>query len=489
MWYGSLMSRIHRADDFIGSLGIEAYRVGGSVRDEIIGRTPKDADYIVRGVDLLYLANILNTAGCKVTPIVARDKAHLGWRTSIRGVGLVEIVLPRVERSTGSGRDMEIVVDESLSLATDAKRRDFTFNALYKGVGPGYPKTAAEGGVADPTGNGLYDLQHRMIRTTHPDSFADDPLRILRALRFVSTLDADLARDTEVQMYYLAQEVTGLTDKGVSGTVYDELSKLLMGQAPAKALRIARDTGVLAVVLPELRPMLGFDQGSRYHDLTTDEHTFKALETAAKVDAPLRVRWALLFHDAGKPETAWEGKDGRTHYYAQKGDVVDPWDGHLNIDHEEQSEWLWREAAHRLNVPKSMRDDVARIVRDHMIPTKTKNPATRVRRMRVKYGDSLLRDLLLHRTCDLSGKGVKVALNHIEHIAKMERLRNESERDNVPASVKDLEINGHDAKAAGIQGRAIGSTLARILDEVVCDPTDQTLSREWQMTRLEALAK
>jgi tRNA nucleotidyltransferase (CCA-adding enzyme) len=118
-------------------------------------------------------------------------------------------------------------------------------------------------------------------------------------------------------MLCFANCVDGMTAKGyASGTLYDEFCKILMGDRPHTALRHARDTQVLQFAMPEIWPMCGFDQGSRYHDLTTDEHTFVALETAAHVDAPLRVRWALLFHDAGKPDTAWKGDDGRMHYYA-----------------------------------------------------------------------------------------------------------------------------------------------------------------------------
>lgn len=476
MWYASCpMSRIYLADNFIGSLGMEAYRVGGSVRDEIIGKRPKDADYIVRGIRMDELGRELVRKGCKIAPLEARNKAMLGWFASIPEVGRVEIVLPRSERSTGSGRDMEITVDPALPLAEDAKRRDFTFNALYKAVGPGYPKKAVEGGVIDPTSYGLYDLQHRIIRTSHPDSFEDDPLRILRALRFVSTLNADLDPETRAQMFLLADQVTGLTDKGVSGTVLDELSKLLMGQCPAKALRIARDTGVLAAVLPELAPILGHDPESRYHDLDTDEHTFKALETAAHVGAPLRVRWALLFHDSGKPDVEWVGDDGRKHYYARLDS---------ERDHEVASSERWLRAATRMNVPKTLRKDVNTLVLHHMIPTKTRNPGGRVRRMRVSFGDDLLRDLLLHRTCDLSGKGSKVALNHIEHIAKMERMRQEAADAGVPASVADLQINGKDAIEAGHAPRWIGQTLGVVLDDVVTDPTPLKLSREWQYEQM-----
>jgi tRNA nucleotidyltransferase (CCA-adding enzyme) len=497
------MTRIEEADNFIRGLGVEAYRVGGSVRDEVMGRRPKDADYLVRNVGMSDLGTMLALAGAKPSKIVARDMAHLGYRAAVRGVGLLEIVLPRVENNAGEGRKQNIVVQPGLTLEEDARRRDFTFNALYKIVS--HPENlhttttltngTAVDDVLDPLGSGLYDLEHRIIRTTHGDSFRDDPLRTLRALRFVSTIDADLAEETRTQMAWHADAVTGYTKNGVSGTVLDELKKLLMGQCPAAALRIARDTGVLANLLPELAPMLGFDQGSRYHDLTTDEHTFKALETAAHVDAPLRVRLALLFHDSGKPETAWKGSDGRTHYYApsdkQWHEVIAaqhsaPWRERPQ-DHEIVSARLWDEAAKRLNVDKTLRDDVRALILNHMVPTKTKNIGTRVRRMRVKFGDELLRDLLLHRTCDLSGKSGRVALNHIEHIAKMERIREEAQAAGVPASVKDLEVGGKDAIALGIKGREIGRLLSRVLDEVVCDPTGAKLTREWQLGRLEAL--
>ena len=470
MWYGSYMTYLDRIDTWIADLDAETYRVGGSVRDEILGRRCKDADFVVRGVDLADLrVKLRGLRPDSISTLKLRDGRQVGWRVNKKGMGLIEIALPRTEVSTGTGRhDFEIVVDPALPLFEDAKRRDFTFNALYKLI--------PDGPVTDPTGRGLYDLQRKLIHTTHETSFSDDPLRTLRALRFVSTLGYELSSETRKQMEARAADVTGLTQKGVSGTAFDELCKILMGDNVAEALRLGRDTGVLAVLLPELAPMLGFDQSSRYHDLTTDEHTFKALETAAHVEAPLRVRMALLFHDAGKPEAAWVGPDGRKHYYASH-------EFHTQ-DHEVVSERLWREAAARLNVPKKLRDEVASIVLNHMVGTSTRSPEVKVRRMRVQFGDDLLRDLFLHRTCDLSGKGVKVAMNHIGHIAKLERIRQEAEASGVPASVKELQVTGFDAQAAGITGQDIGEALRALLDEVVCDPSTKKLDREWQLSRL-----
>lgn len=514
MWYVSSMTHSERIDNFMAGLGMEVYRVGGSVRDELLGRKIKDCDYMIRGERLDTIRQRLNARGYDierfaVSPLVLRDGRQAGWRVSGRGLGLVEIVLPRTERprpalpGENTHRAFEIVLDPDLPLEEDAKRRDFTFNALYKPVRedevlswPGAPdKTILynrkDGSVViDPTGRGLDDLYHRKVNVTHADSFRDDPLRTLRALRFVSTLDYELGAETYFLMREHAEAVTGLTAGGVSGTVLDEFSKLLMGQCPAKALRIARDTGVLSVALPELAAMLGFEQGSRYHDMTTDEHTFTALETAAHVGAPLRVRLALLFHDAGKPATAWVGKDGRKHYYRDKDhtseDRIDPFDGHVQMDHEEYGAILWDEAAQRLGADRRLRDDVRTLIENHMVPCAKVDPV-RVRRERVRLGDDLLRDLYMMRSCDLSGKGEKNT-KFLLNVGGLEAARAAAEGASVPTSPKDLEINGHDLIAEGITGRAVGDVLRAVLDEVVCDPSDLKRTREWQMDRALAHA-
>jgi tRNA nucleotidyltransferase/poly(A) polymerase len=487
MWYGCPMTT-ERTDTFMARLGAETYRVGGSVRDELLGGTPKDNDYMVRGVPLLDLGRMLLAeliAGGypkpAVKPLVLRDGRQAGWRVSARGLGVVEIVLPRTEVSTGPGhRDFDIKIDPDVTLDQDAKRRDFTFNALYKPVAQDLLTD-----VVDPTGRGLYDLEHKLISTTHETSFRDDPLRTLRALRFVSKLGYDLTAETQRQMETHASAVTGLSAKGyASGTVIDELSKMLMGADAVKALRLSRDTGVLASILPELAPMCGFDQGSRYHDLTTDEHTFKALETAVHVDAPLRVRWALLFHDSGKPESAWVGKDGRKHYYAAKvHDLDHGGETVLTEDHEVVSERIWRAAAERLGIDRSLREEVATLVRNHMVPIKVRNPGVRARKMRTQFGDAMLRDLLLHRMCDISGKGSS-STAALASVAELEAERQAAQIAGVPASVKELAVNGHDCIEGGLTGRDIGAALGDILHEVVCQPDERRMSREWQLGRL-----
>jgi tRNA nucleotidyltransferase (CCA-adding enzyme) len=500
-----MLRMIEAADTFIHDLGIEAYRVGGSVRDEVLGRRIKDADYMVRGVTLRELGKLLARTDADASPLKLRDGRQAGWRAAKKGMGLVEIMLPRTDISTGPAHtDFEIVLDPNLSVKEDATRRDFTFNALYKIVRHPdnlHTSVTGENGVTyadilDPTGWGLSDLQRRYVRTTYPFSFRDDPLRTLRALRFVSVLGYDLALGTQEQMEQYASDVTGLTADGhTSGTVLDEMSKLLMGSDVRKALRLARDTGVLGTLFPELQPMIGFEQGSRYHDLTVDEHTFAALATAAHVNAPLRVRWALLFHDAGKPNVAWIGQDGRKHYY--RAPWFEEWHAKANADyinpdygdeHADVGARLWREAAKRMNAPVRLREDVATLIREHMVSLDGKFKASKVRQGRVTYGDEMLRDLFMHRACDESGKA-KLNKQRLARLAAMEEARRRAQEIGVPASLKDLRVHGHDAKALGLGGRALGDALRTVLHEVASQPTEKMLSREWQLARLEALAR
>ncbi len=480
---------IEKTDAFMASLHAETYRVGGSVRDELLGRKVKDADYMVRGLPLDALGTALRVAGyawapdVKVSKLSLRDGRQAGWRVSGGKLGLIEVVLPRTEVSTGPGhRDFEIVVDHTLSLAEDAKRRDFTFNALYRPIvkfGDRDMPTDSIDGVLDPTKTGLFDLERGYIRTTHPASFRDDPLRTLRALRFMSTLGYDLATNTEAEMREHAKSVTGLSIKGTSGTVWSELEKLLGGQAPAKALRMARDTGVLAEVLPELAPMIGFEQGSRYHDMTTDEHTFTAIEHAAAAEAPIEVMVSLLFHDSGKPATAWHGKDGRMHYYSTTLE-----DGTTTKDHAEVGAQIWKDTAARLNVPNAMRKDVTLLIENHMVGCDKVRPA-RVAKARIKFGDRILAYLYVHRAADACGKGRgTINMKHLNNVVQMNAIRKEMSRDKVPCKVADLEITGRDAIEKGYASSDIGKALNRVLVSVATQPNEQKRSREWQLSQL-----
>ena len=197
---------------------------------------------------------------------------------------------------------------------------------------------------------------------------------------------------------------------GLAADGMGELSKLLLGAEPAKALRLARDTGVLVHLLPEFEPAIGFEQESRWHALTVDEHTFEVVQAAADAGFPLRVRLAALFHDLGKPHVAWRGTDGRLHYYAKRG--------YSDRSHEQISARLAEQALDRLRYPTELRKRVVRIVRSHMIDPGKADPL-RARRLLARYGEGLLFDLLDHKEADLRGKGQPPDVD----LARLERFR------------------------------------------------------------------
>ena len=151
------------------------------------------------------------------------------------------------------------------------------------------------------------------MRTVGPTSFEDDPLRLVRALRFVSQLDFDLAPETLAQMHEAAPGLAHVSAERIGGGIkadaQGELSKLLLGRKPSRALFLARDTGVLTRVIPEFAPAIGFSLDSDRQPLPLDEHLFAVAQLAADNGSSLEVRLAGLLHDLGKPD---EG-DGDDH--------------------------------------------------------------------------------------------------------------------------------------------------------------------------------
>jgi len=452
--------------EFVHSLGLDAYLVGGAVRDELLGKPHKDQDFVVPGVgyDELRAAlaphgNVddLEVAGQRVgLRLYPRDPAV----RALAPAG-IEFAPPRTERSTGPGRhDFEIVASADIPLEEDMRRRDFTINAMARRL------DTRE--LLDPFG-GRHDLERKVLRTVSPQSFREDPLRLVRGLRFVSELDLEPDEETTRQMREEAPGVRLVSGERIGGGLASdglgELSRLLLGAQPAKALRLARDTGVLVELLPEYEGAIGFDQQSRYHALTVDEHHFEAVQRAADANAPLAVRLALLFHDLGKPHVAWRGGDGRLHYYAHDG----------RPGHEEVGTELAAAALRRLRYPSRLQERVRRIVGAHTFMPPERDDPARARKFLAKHGEELARDLLAHKEFDLRGKGRPVE----DDLDRLERFRAGVERElSSPHRLADLAVDGSDLIDAGLRpGPELGRTLRTLLDRVVEDPSLNTRER------------
>jgi tRNA nucleotidyltransferase (CCA-adding enzyme) len=452
--------------------------VGGAVRDTLLGRDSKDADFLVPAVDIAGLRDALAPHGRTEELVVAERPVGVRFYPrdpAVRRLARagIEIAPPRREVSTGPGRhDFAIVVDPTASVDDDLYRRDFTINAMARRL--------ADGRLVDPYG-GARDLEARVLRTVSPKSFAEDPLRIVRGLRFISQLDFEPAPETLEQMRREAKSVRLVSGERIGGGIaadgMGELSKLLLGAHPAKALVIARDTGVLVQLLPELEQAIGFDQESRHHSMTVDEHTFAVVQAAAAAKRSLAVRLAAVFHDAGKPQVAWRGTDDRLHYYAKPG--------YSARSHEQVGASLAETALSRLRYPTELRRRVVRIVRSHMIDTSRAEPL-RARRLLARYGDSLLSDLLDHKEADLRGKGERPSNDDLAKLARLRKVVAEQRRE--PHRIRDLAVNGNDLIEIGFRpGPAIGHALRKLLDDVVRTPELNT--KEQLLSRAKDLAR
>src|SRR5205823_5699672 len=245
-------SPVKEIEEYVRSLGLDAYLVGGAVRDELLGLESKDADFLVPGLDTEGLRRALEPHGRVEDLVVAGRLVGVRLHPSDRRVRRlapagIEFAPPRKEVSTGPGRhDFEIVADPSLTVEEDMRRRDFTVNAMARHL--------ADGTIVDPL-RGREDLEQRVLRAVSSTSFAEDPLRLVRALRFVSQLGFELEEQTYRQMVEEAPAVRLVSGERIGGGLaadgMGELSKLLLGGEPAKALRLARDAGVLDALIPE----------------------------------------------------------------------------------------------------------------------------------------------------------------------------------------------------------------------------------------------
>lgn len=446
---------------YVRSLGLDAYVVGGAVRDELLGIAHSDEDFLVPGVDHAGLRAVLETHGRVEDMEVHGQLVGVRFYPRERAIRAlapagIELTPPRRERSVGPGhRDFEIVADPSVSIVDDMGRRDFTVNAMARRL--------ETGELVDPFG-GRAHLEHRELHTVGPDSFREDPLRILRGLRLLSQLGFRLTGDTLAQMRAHASGLRHVTGERIGGGLaadgMGELSKLLLGSRPAEALRVGRDTGVLVEVLPEYGAVIGYDLGSARQPVPLDEHHFAVVQETSDLGAELSVRLCALLHDLGKPEA----------------------DRSPGADHARIGAGIAGSVMRRLRYPNVLRDEVRRLVGGHAFRLDGPIDGRHARRFLASHGVDRTGRLVLHKRADLHAKRVEAW--ELEHLAELERHL-EAERTS-PHRLAHLAVDGSDLLELGYsEGPVLGAALLRLLDVVIEDPaandraTLLTEARRW----------
>ncbi len=303
---------------------MQLYKVGGAVRDALLGLPVVDHDWVAVGAT----PEELVAAG--YTPVGRDFPVFLHPRTK------EEVALARTERKTAAGyHGFVFHADPQVTLEEDLARRDLTINAIAQ---------AADGTLVDPFG-GQRDLAARVLRHVSP-AFAEDPVRILRLARFAARF-TDFAVAPETLALMRRMVAAGEADALVAERVWQELARGLMETQPSRMFELLRACGALAVLLPEVDRLWGVPQRADYHpEVDTGVHLMMVLDMAARLDAPLPVRYACLGHDLGKGTTP--------------ADVLP-----RHIAHEARSVKLVRAVSERLRVPNDCREVALAVAAEH----------------------------------------------------------------------------------------------------------------------------
>lgn len=411
--------------DRLQQSGYTCYAVGGCVRDSILGREPADWDFTTSALP-------------EEIERVFSDCRTLNFGKQFGTIGIIldneqyEVTTYRLDGEYTDSRHPDSV-SFSTSLQDDLSRRDFTINAMA------YNDTD---GLIDYF-DGQKDLKFGVIRCVGvaTNRFAEDALRILRALRFAATLGFSIEASTSAAILSGKRMLSAIAYERIS----DELLKLLCGEKADFVLR--RYRSVFAVFIPELVGTFDYEQNSKHHNRDVYRHTVAAV---SNIEPDPLLRTTMLFHDIGKPLSHTTDRHGESHYY----------------NHPILGAAMAEEILRRLCMPRLFINDVSTLIRYHDM--RLKPDPVGIKKLLSKLGVETVRRLYKVQRADILAQSM---------YQREEKLRNlsavEAETDRILSAgecynLKMLEINGSDLLHIGItSGEEIGKTLDTLLNKVI----------------------
>lgn len=439
------------ASQALKEAGGKVYVVGGAVRDALLQKEPKDIDLMVSGLPPEDVNNILEHLPGRVD---LTGKRFGVYRYHTKGQE-VEIALPRTDtyEPGGTRGQGQITVDHNLPIEKDLQRRDFTANSMAVDLDSGR--------LVDPYG-GARDIEGHTLRTTHPDSFDEDPTRLVRALTMHSKHGLLPDEQTRKEMAEHAHRL----DQESPDALKQQLEKFLVSSNPASGIRLAQETGVLKHLFPELAGNFDYDQKNPHHNYSLGEHSLNVLDNISQHTKDPDLRLAALLHDAGKPASAWEDPTtGVTHYYPGMlgGSPVGADHARIGAD---LAEGRLRQT---FNYPVAKIRNVHNLISLHMFPAFSSPKGAR--RFLNKVGDAA-DDLLTLRHADMTGKGQTAEeIAERTSVEKMRSLVEQARQAGTPTNQSMISVNGNDLMSMGLKpGPQVGTILRQLTNDVVADP-------------------
>jgi tRNA nucleotidyltransferase (CCA-adding enzyme) len=419
------------------------YEVGGCVRDSYMQRCldSKDRDFLVCGITLSRLQEILRPHGfvdtvgksfgvIKFTPFVPEGQPAVTY----------DLSLPRKEYSTGVAHtDFEVDFDPDLPVEKDLLRRDFSMNAMARDM--------KDGSLIDPYG-GQADMAKKLIRIVTPQSFTEDPLRMLRAVQFAARFEFTLEPETYQALVDNVDLIATVTPERIA----EELNKMLTrAEKPSIGLRLMQETGLMRHIIPEMEDTVGCEQPGGYHAHDVFEHTVRIVDACPP---RLALRLAALFHDITKPVHKRLTEIGATFY-----------------GHESSGGKIAKQVLSRLRYSNNLIKDVVTLVERHMFTTEMGPKG--LRRFIRRIGPGLIPDLLDLRRADVIAQGMGGTTEDVDEL--QQAIQEEINR-KAPFSRADLAVDGGDIieKFNLSESPLVGDILEYLMEKVLDNPDDNT---------------
>lgn len=419
---------------------VDVYAVGGYVRDTLLGKKCKDIDFVVVGAGPPFAREVARAMKTRKVTIYEKFGTALVEYRDYK----FEFVGARKESYRGDSRKPDV---QAADLESDLARRDFTINALAIGL-----NKRNFGRVLDLF-QGRKDLKAKLIRTPLEPfvTFQDDPLRIMRGIRFATQLQFTIEANTKAGMREGAHRLKIVSQERIT----EEFLKILQAPKPSTGFLLMEDLRVLQIIFPELRKLKGVEQIEGHHHKDVFLHTLQVLDNVAKATDDIKLRYTALVHDIAKPRTK--------QFVPGKG-----WTFH---NHEEVGARMLPAIGRRLRLPNEMTKYAQKLTRLHLRPialTEEEVTDSAYRRLLVQAGEHL-EDLLTLCRADITSKNPRRVQKHLRNFDfVVQRLQEVEDKDRMrtfQSPVRGEEI----MEVCGLQpGPKVGK-LKKMIEEAILD--------------------